>query len=319
MCHTDRRRSTHPPVCRNHNQVYTKGDCKVDPAIAQAGDIDTSLVVLKFANGVIGTISNSRKVGIYLHLEWLFAWIGRWNGSLLVGLDWTARLNRRNQKKEAHDVVSTSIHPSPTPQAAYGYDQRVEVFGSKGMIQSENLRPNQCVIATGESVHQDLPFNFFMDRYKEVRGVFRGGWRAGQRMGWSVMGLVYPSFLSFVCESLSCCGSLALTTPAITMTTTTTTPPSGVQDRDGGVRQVRALGGQAALRRGGGPRGDEGGHGGGRLHEGERARRDLRSPAQASQAKPIGVWECSVEEGGCKQDGPAAAAVDWLIRSSFLP
>ena len=85
----------------------------MDPAIAQAGDIDTSLVVLKFANGVIGTISNSRK-------------------------------------------------------ATYGYDQRVEVFGSKGMIQSENLRPNMCVVSTGESVHQDLPFNFFMDRYKEA-------------------------------------------------------------------------------------------------------------------------------------------------------
>jgi myo-inositol 2-dehydrogenase / D-chiro-inositol 1-dehydrogenase len=55
-----------------------------------------------------------------------------------------------------------------TRQAAYGYDQRVEVFGSKGMIQSENLRPNQCTISTGESVHQDLPFNFFMDRYTEV-------------------------------------------------------------------------------------------------------------------------------------------------------
>lgn len=42
-------------------EVFTKGDCKVDPAIAQAGDIDTSLVVLKFANGVLGTVSNSRK------------------------------------------------------------------------------------------------------------------------------------------------------------------------------------------------------------------------------------------------------------------
>lgn len=90
-------------------EVYTKGDCKVDPAIAEAGDIDTSLVVMKFANGVIGTISNSRK-------------------------------------------------------ATYGYDQRVEVFGSKGMIQSENLRPNVCTISNAESVHQDLPLNFFMDR-----------------------------------------------------------------------------------------------------------------------------------------------------------
>ena len=52
--------------------MYTKGDCKVDPAIAQAGDIDTSLVVLKFANGVIGTISNSRKV---CDCGWMDGWM----------------------------------------------------------------------------------------------------------------------------------------------------------------------------------------------------------------------------------------------------
>jgi len=33
----------------------------VDPAIGKAGDLDTALVVLRFRNGVIGTIDNSRK------------------------------------------------------------------------------------------------------------------------------------------------------------------------------------------------------------------------------------------------------------------
>lgn len=33
----------------------------VDPAIGQAGDVDTAITVLSFANGVIGTIDNSRR------------------------------------------------------------------------------------------------------------------------------------------------------------------------------------------------------------------------------------------------------------------
>lgn len=40
----------------------------------------------------------------------------------------------------------------------------MEVFGSKGMVQSANVSPNQCVVSTAESVHRDLPLNFFMDR-----------------------------------------------------------------------------------------------------------------------------------------------------------
>lgn len=42
-------------------EVYTAAGVMVDPAIGEAGDLDTALVVLKFANGVIGTIDNSRK------------------------------------------------------------------------------------------------------------------------------------------------------------------------------------------------------------------------------------------------------------------
>ena len=49
----------------------------VDPAIGEVGDIDTTIINLRFANGALGTIDNSR-------------------------------------------------------QAVYGYDQRVEVFGSGG-------------------------------------------------------------------------------------------------------------------------------------------------------------------------------------------
>jgi myo-inositol 2-dehydrogenase/D-chiro-inositol 1-dehydrogenase len=52
-------------------------------------------------------------------------------------------------------------------QAAYGYDQRVEILGSAGKIATENCYPNQAEISTGKTVHRDLPLNFFMDRYTE--------------------------------------------------------------------------------------------------------------------------------------------------------
>jgi myo-inositol 2-dehydrogenase/D-chiro-inositol 1-dehydrogenase len=52
-------------------------------------------------------------------------------------------------------------------EAAYGYDQRVEVLGSKGSIHTGNRYPNQAIVSTGASVRRDLPLNFFMDRYAE--------------------------------------------------------------------------------------------------------------------------------------------------------
>jgi myo-inositol 2-dehydrogenase/D-chiro-inositol 1-dehydrogenase len=52
-------------------------------------------------------------------------------------------------------------------QAVYGYDQRVEILGSKGSIATANCYPNQALVSTAESVRRDLPLNFFMDRYTE--------------------------------------------------------------------------------------------------------------------------------------------------------
>ena len=52
-------------------------------------------------------------------------------------------------------------------QAAYGYDQRVEILGSLGKIETGNCYPNQAVMSTGTEVRKDLPLNFFMDRYRE--------------------------------------------------------------------------------------------------------------------------------------------------------
>jgi len=50
-------------------------------------------------------------------------------------------------------------------KAAYGYDQRLEVFGSKGMAQAENNFPNHHKLYTEEGVSSDLPMYFFLERY----------------------------------------------------------------------------------------------------------------------------------------------------------
>jgi myo-inositol 2-dehydrogenase/D-chiro-inositol 1-dehydrogenase len=52
-------------------------------------------------------------------------------------------------------------------QAVYGYDQRVEVFGSKGAVSADNVYPNTAVIGDAGRIHRDLPLNFFMERYTE--------------------------------------------------------------------------------------------------------------------------------------------------------
>jgi myo-inositol 2-dehydrogenase/D-chiro-inositol 1-dehydrogenase len=93
-------------------EVYTAAAVMVDPAIGEAGDVDTAVITLRFANGVIGTIDNSRK-------------------------------------------------------AVYGYDQRVEVFGSEGMIQAHNNTPDQDVYFNAEGVHSSKPLYFFLERYME--------------------------------------------------------------------------------------------------------------------------------------------------------
>jgi myo-inositol 2-dehydrogenase/D-chiro-inositol 1-dehydrogenase len=92
--------------------IYAAGGVLVDSAIGEAGDVDTALVTLHFANGVLGAIDNSR-------------------------------------------------------QAVYGYDQRVEVFGSAGCVTADNDYPNTARISDAQRVHRDLPLNFFMERYTE--------------------------------------------------------------------------------------------------------------------------------------------------------
>lgn len=91
-------------------EVYATGAVLVDAAIGEAGDVDTALVTLRFANGALGTIDNSRR-------------------------------------------------------AVYGYDQRVEVFGSRGMIAVSNETPHHATLSDASGVHGPLPEFFFIERY----------------------------------------------------------------------------------------------------------------------------------------------------------
>lgn len=43
------------------DEVYAAGGVMVDSKIGEAGDIDTAIITLKFKNGAIGTIDNSRQ------------------------------------------------------------------------------------------------------------------------------------------------------------------------------------------------------------------------------------------------------------------
>jgi myo-inositol 2-dehydrogenase/D-chiro-inositol 1-dehydrogenase len=93
-------------------EVYTKASVLVDPEIGKAGDVDTAIITLTFANGAMGVIDNSRK-------------------------------------------------------AVYGYDQRLEIFGSKGMATANNNFPENHRYYSGDGVCGSLPLNFFMERYLE--------------------------------------------------------------------------------------------------------------------------------------------------------
>jgi myo-inositol 2-dehydrogenase/D-chiro-inositol 1-dehydrogenase len=50
-------------------------------------------------------------------------------------------------------------------RSVYGYDQRFEVLGSGGMLQSGNHRPTEVTISTSKSISSDRPENFFLERY----------------------------------------------------------------------------------------------------------------------------------------------------------
>lgn len=54
---------------------------------------------------------------------------------------------------------------SNSRRATYGYDQRIEVHGSKGMAQAANRHESTAEIASAEGYARPPLLNFFMDRY----------------------------------------------------------------------------------------------------------------------------------------------------------
>ncbi|TGN67627.1 inositol 2-dehydrogenase [Paracoccus liaowanqingii] len=90
--------------------VHAVGTSIVNPDIGAAGDVDTAVVTLTYANGRLAVIKNSRR-------------------------------------------------------AVYGYDQRVELLGSNGMLQAGNMLENTVVRSTAEGVVSGKPTYFFLERY----------------------------------------------------------------------------------------------------------------------------------------------------------
>lgn len=90
--------------------VSAVGTSIVDPAIGAAGDVDTAVVTLTYADGRIAVIKNSRR-------------------------------------------------------AVYGYDQRVELLGSQGLLQAQNMLENTVVKSTTAGVTGAKPTYFFLERY----------------------------------------------------------------------------------------------------------------------------------------------------------
>ncbi len=97
----------------NAAEVYVEAAVLIDPAIGEAGDVDTAVITMKMENGAIVTIDNSRK-------------------------------------------------------AVYGYDQRVEVFGSKGMVSVSNDTVSSAVVSNADGVTGEKPLYFFLERYMQA-------------------------------------------------------------------------------------------------------------------------------------------------------
>lgn len=52
-------------------------------------------------------------------------------------------------------------------KAVYGYDQRLEIFGSEGMAKIDNNLPENHEFYNNKGSHRSLPLHFFMERYTE--------------------------------------------------------------------------------------------------------------------------------------------------------
>ncbi len=56
-------------------------------------------------------------------------------------------------------------------RAAYGYDQRVELLGSEGLLQATNVLENTVVKSTAAGVSSAKPEHFFLERYRRAYAI----------------------------------------------------------------------------------------------------------------------------------------------------
>jgi myo-inositol 2-dehydrogenase / D-chiro-inositol 1-dehydrogenase len=59
------------------------------------------------------------------------------------------------------------VHVNSSFRAVYGYDQRIEAFGEKGMLISGNSQPTALERYDARGVHRDPLLRFFVERYAE--------------------------------------------------------------------------------------------------------------------------------------------------------
>jgi myo-inositol 2-dehydrogenase/D-chiro-inositol 1-dehydrogenase len=59
-------------------------------------------------------------------------------------------------------------HIQNSRRATYGYDQRIEVFGEKSMLQAGNVHETTVLRAGADGVHASKPLDFFLQRYSDA-------------------------------------------------------------------------------------------------------------------------------------------------------
>lgn len=95
------------------DEVFAMGGVMVDPAIGEAGDIDTAIISMRMKSGALVVIDNCRR-------------------------------------------------------ASYGYDQRLEAFGSLGAVSVGNDTVSTAVLSNKDGVIAEKPLYFFLERYMQA-------------------------------------------------------------------------------------------------------------------------------------------------------
>lgn len=90
-------------------------------------------------------------------------------GSRLIDPDLEAMGDYDSVLVSLHTASGRQCHINCCREAVYGYDQRVELLGSTGMLHNENHRPHTVQHSTRENTGTSAPLlNFFLDRYTEA-------------------------------------------------------------------------------------------------------------------------------------------------------